>query len=117
MNNNTFSELIRFSCFGCFGLMAFFLVLLALPKSRLRYYVLRIMAGVFFTIAGLFALYILSPADLVPDVIPILGQIDDVGALVGLVMTVISAITAWRSSRQPGPMGRVDGPPQLPPSR
>lgn len=119
---DTFRELLRISCFGCCGLLALFLILLALPQSRLRYYVLRILAVVFFTVAGLFALYIISPADVVPDVIPILGQIDDVTALVGLVLTVISAVTSWRSARRMGPagqvdVGRVDGPSQLPPGR
>ena len=119
---NTFNELLRVSCFGCFGLLALFLILLALPQSRLRYYVLRILAVVFFTVAGLFALYIISPADIVPDVIPILGQIDDVAALVGLVLTVMSAVAAWRNTRRPGAVGRVDmgqvdGPPQLPRGR
>ncbi len=114
---DTLNELLRVSCFGCLGLLALFLILLALPQSRLRYYVLRILAVVFFTVAALFALYIISPADLVPDVIPVLGQIDDVGALVGLIMTVISAVAAWRSARPVGSAGRVGGPPQLPPRR
>jgi uncharacterized membrane protein YkvA (DUF1232 family) len=34
---------------------------------------------------GLSALYILSPIDLIPDLIPGLGQIDDAGALAALI--------------------------------
>ena len=34
-------------------------------------------------------LYILSPLDLVPDVIPVLGWLDDVGAL-GLIVSALS---------------------------
>ncbi|MBL9081592.1 MAG: DUF1232 domain-containing protein [Planctomycetales bacterium] len=34
-------------------------------------------------------LYILSPLDLVPDVIPVIGWLDDVGAL-GLIVSALS---------------------------
>jgi uncharacterized membrane protein YkvA (DUF1232 family) len=111
----TLKELLRISCCGCFGLLALFLILLALPQSRLRYYVLRMLAIVFFTVAVLLGLYILSPMDIVPDVIPALGQLDDIVALVGVVMSAISAYTAWRSSRQVSPRDHVGKSPQLPP--
>ena len=113
----TLKELLRISCWGCFGVLALFLILLALPQSRLRYYVLRILAVVFFTIAVLLGLYILSPMDIVPDIIPALGQLDDIVALVGVIMSAISAYTAWRNSRPVGPKDRVDKSPQLPPGR
>lgn len=111
----TLKELLRISCWGCFGSLALFLILLALPQSRLRYYVLRILAIVFFTVAVLLGLYILSPMDIVPDVIPVLGQLDDIVAVVGVVMSAISAYTAWRSSRQVSPKDHVGKSPQLPP--
>ncbi len=111
----TLKELLRISCCGCFGLLALFLILLALPQSRLRYYVLRILAVVFFTVAILLGLYILSPMDIVPDVIPVLGQLDDIAALVGVVLSAISAYTAWRSSRRVSPKDHVGKSPQLPP--
>jgi uncharacterized membrane protein YkvA (DUF1232 family) len=111
----TLKELLRISCWGCFGLLALFLILLALPQSRLRYYVLRILAIAFFTVAVLLGLYILSPMDIVPDVIPVLGQLDDIAALVGVVMSAISAYTAWRSSRQVSPEDHVGKSHQLPP--
>ena len=111
----TLKELLRISCWGCFGSLALFLILLALPQSRLRYYVLRILAIVFFTVAVLLGLYILSPMDIVPDVLPVLGQLDDIVALVVVVMSAISAYTAWRSSRQVSPKDHVGKSPQLPP--
>jgi len=83
-------ELLRISCFGCCGLLALFIILLALPQSRLRYYVLRGLGIVFFTVTGLLALYIISPIDALPDVIPVLGQIDDGGTLSGAIMTGLS---------------------------
>ena len=111
---DTLKELLRMSCFGCCGLLALFMILLALPQSRLRYYVLRGLAIVFFTSAGLIALYIISPIDVVPDVIPVLGQIDDGGALIGAIITGLSGALAWWSSRQ-SKAYRAGNPRQLPP--
>jgi hypothetical protein len=112
-------ELLRVGCWGCCGLLALFMILLALPQSRLRYYVLRGLAIVFFTITGLLALYILSPLDALPDVIPVLGQIDDGGALVGAIITGLSSALAWWSSKQSKAYraGGPSVPPQLPPQR
>ncbi|MCA9040728.1 MAG: DUF1232 domain-containing protein [Planctomycetaceae bacterium] len=47
---------------------------------------------ILYTILGL--LYVLSPIDALPDVIPILGWIDDIGVLGYLV-------TIWCSEDQP----------------
>lgn len=122
---DTLRELLRISCWGCCGSFALFLILLALPQSRLRYYVLRGLGVAFFTATALLALYIISPLDALPDVIPVLGQIDDGGALVSAIVTGVSGALAWWNSRQSktyrsggtgGPSG-PSGPRQLPPGR
>lgn len=46
-------------------------------------------------ITALTALYLLSPADLLPDVIPVLGLVDDV--------LVVSFMVSWIVSRLPQP--------------
>lgn len=53
-----------------------FLVLLSMPKSQLRFFMLEILAWTGTALAGL---YILSPIDVIPDFIPIAGWLDDGG--------------------------------------
>jgi len=60
-------------------LTAIVLILLALPGSRLR----RAFATLFFAIAGVLGVYIVSTIDFIPDIVPLLGQLDD--ALVPLL--------------------------------
>lgn len=73
-----------------------FLVLLAMPKSRLRCFLLEILGWLGTALA---ALYIVCPIDLIPDFIPVAGWIDDGGALVGGIMTAMTAYSA-RGDRQ-----------------
>ncbi len=74
-------------------LFCLFLVLLALPKSRLRCFLLEI-GG--WSTAALSAVYIVSPIDLIPDFIPVVGWIDDVGALVAGLVALSTALSARR---------------------
>jgi uncharacterized membrane protein YkvA (DUF1232 family) len=48
---------------------------------------------------GLSALYILNPVDLIPDVVPALGQIDDAGALAAFVGLAISVYSEFRKKK------------------
>lgn len=53
-------------------------------------------------LVGLCVLYILSPIDLVPDMVPWLGRIDDLGAVVGtywLLQRLQAVMTAASASR------------------
>jgi uncharacterized membrane protein YkvA (DUF1232 family) len=56
--------------------------------------------------AAVFALlYVLAPFDLVPDVIPGVGQIDDVAVVsvcLALVRQELAKYRAWRESNSPG---------------
>lgn len=72
------------------------LVLLSLPKSMLRNVLLEIVGWLG---AALATLYVVIPIDMLPDFIPIVGWIDDGGAIIGGIASAITAITA-RSERK-----------------
>lgn len=54
--------------------------------------------------AGLAVAYLVSPVDLVPDTIPVIGQLDDLGVVAYAVTTLLDAAgtdlvrAAWRGS-------------------
>ena len=81
-------------------ILALLLVLLALPKCRLRPVFLRVFGIFMFCVSGLAVLYIISPADLLPDIIPLLGQVDDLGALVLAVINAFGGTAALFLGRQ-----------------
>ena len=77
-------------------LLGLVLILLALPGSRFR----KVLSKVFFAIAGLLGVYIVSPLDLIPDLIPLLGQVDDVLASVLAIISAIGGLLFYRNKRQ-----------------
>jgi hypothetical protein len=58
------------------------IILLSLPNSRLRKWLLKIVGSLLVGVMALAIVYIASPVDILPDVIPVLGQVDDLGALI-----------------------------------
>ena len=79
------------------ALLGLVLILLALPGSRFR----KVLSTVFFAIAGLLGVYIVSPLDLIPDLIPVLGQVDDVLASILGVISAISGLLFYINNRRP----------------
>jgi len=64
-----------------------------------------------FAAMGLSALYVLSPLDLIPDVIPGLGQIDDIGALatfIGLAISIYKDFKNKKKTQQNPPQKQID---------
>jgi len=53
---------------------------------------------------GLSALYVLSPLDLIPDVVPGLGQIDDAGMLAVLIGLAISIYKDFKNKKKTQPI-------------
>jgi len=71
------------------------LILLVLPGSRLR----KAFANLFFIIAGILGVYIVSPMDFIPDIIPLLGQLDDALATVLAIVNGIAGILLYLKGR------------------
>jgi uncharacterized membrane protein YkvA (DUF1232 family) len=77
-----------------FLLGALFLVLLALPHSKLRSVLLELLGWT----GGVAATaLVVSPVDVIPDVIPVAGQVDDV---LYLVLAIGAFWTAWQQRNQ-----------------
>ena len=71
------------------------LILLILPGSRLR----KAFSTLFFAIAGLLGIYVVSPMDLIPDIIPLLGQSDDAVATLLAIVNGIAGILLYLKGR------------------
>lgn len=79
------------------GLLLALLILLSLPHSRLKEIVLTVL-GWAMTAASL--VYVISPLDCLPDVIPVVGWADDVMALVVAVTSAMAAMNAGNGAKQ-----------------
>jgi Protein of unknown function (DUF1232) len=78
--------------FGC--LVGLLLILLAMPQSKLRDFCLPIIAWTFSLVCGI---YVISPMDVIPDVIPVLGWFDDAGVAIAGIASAVTAMTCKRS--------------------
>jgi len=73
-----------------------FLVLIALPKSKLRGVFLIVSSWIMKLLALLCLVYVVSPLDLLPDAIPVAGYADD---LIASLIGTAAAIGGVSSSR------------------
>jgi uncharacterized membrane protein YkvA (DUF1232 family) len=89
-------ELLRLFMICGTVLFGTFLVLLSMPASRLRE-VVQPMIG--WAISGLSAMYIISPIDLIPDIIPVVGWGDDVIALGVVIASAYLAVNTPKKIR------------------
>ena len=75
------------------------LILLILPGSRLR----KLFSTLFFAIAGVLGIYVVSPMDFIPDIIPLLGQSDDALATILAIVNGIAGILLYLKGRSSSP--------------
>src|SRR5690349_18473387 len=71
------------------------LILLILPGSGLR----KAFSTLFFAIAGLLGIYVVSPLDFIPDIIHLLGQSDDALATILAIINGIAGILLYLKGR------------------
>jgi len=91
---DAFFSFLKFLFLCACALVALFVVLLALPQSKLRSNLMEIMG---WTGGVASTSLILSPLDLIPDMIPVAGQADD---FVYLLCAVASFWIAWKKRSQ-----------------
>jgi len=78
--------LVLFTCLAVLAACIFVFVIVFRIALKIKNWKVKLAA------MGLSALYVLSPFDLIPDAIPILGQIDDAGVLAAFIGLVVSII-------------------------
>lgn len=82
------------------ALVALFLILISLPHSRLGQIFFKIFGILNYIIAGLLIISVINPVDLIPDVIPVLGQTDDVAGIVGIIIDGILGYISLKKSQE-----------------
>ena len=75
------------------------LILLAIPGSRLR----KLFSAIYLLVAALLGFYVVSPIDLIPDIIPLLGLSDDAVASVIAVANAVAGIILYLRRRSSPP--------------
>ena len=73
------------------------MILLAMPKSYLRNFLVQILGWLMTAFCGV---YVVSPVDAIPDFIPVIGWIDDVGAIVAGLTSGAMAMSAGSDNRR-----------------
>lgn len=77
-------------------LVALLMILLSMPSSQLRNFLVQIIG---WAVAVFCGVYVVCPFDVIPDFIPVVGWIDDVGAIVGGISSAVMALNAGKANK------------------
>jgi uncharacterized membrane protein YkvA (DUF1232 family) len=87
---DAFFSFLKVIAIGAFALIALVLVLLAMPQTRFKSTLTEFLA--WFGFVGVSGL-VVSPLDLIPDVIPVIGWADDAGYV---LLALACAYMGWK---------------------
>lgn len=90
-------ESLRLAMFCGTVLVLAFIVLLALPQSKLREIVLPFVG---WAVAALSVAYAASPLDVLPDFIPVIGWVDDLVALIVGIGSILTLVLVGKGQKQ-----------------
>lgn len=81
-------EIIKIAAIVAGIIIVLLIILLSLPNSPLRKWLLKVVGGLLIAVTLFCVVYIVSPVDALPDVLPLIGQVDDIGALITGVLNL-----------------------------
>ena len=90
-----FSDIAKIAGILAIIFIGLVLILLAIPGSRLR----KLFSAIYMVVAALLGVYVVSPIDLIPDIIPLLGQSDDALASVVAFANVVAGVILYFKRR------------------
>ena len=85
-------EIIKIAAVVAGVIILLLIILLSLPNSPLRKWLLKIAGSLLLAVTVICVIYIASPIDALPDVLPLIGQVDDAGALITGVLNLVGGI-------------------------
>jgi uncharacterized membrane protein YkvA (DUF1232 family) len=89
---DTLLEIIKITAIVAAIIIVLLIILLSLPNSPLRKWLLKVVGGLLIAVTLFCVVYIVSPVDALPDVLPLIGQVDDLGALITGVLNLVGGI-------------------------
>jgi uncharacterized membrane protein YkvA (DUF1232 family) len=96
-----FLDFVKVAAIVAGVILVLLIILLSLPNSPLRKLLLKVVGGFLYAVTAISILYIISPADLLPDVLPLLGQVDDAAALITGVLNLAGGTIMLFQGRKP----------------
>ena len=98
---DNFWDFVKVAAIVAGVILVLLIILLSLPNSPLRKLLLKTVGGILYAVTVVSILYIISPADLLPDVLPLLGQVDDAAALITGMLNLAGGTIMLLQGRKP----------------